>query len=47
MVEAVHVDNVLRELPVRVENATVEVNSVEVIKEEVKTENPLMEDTVI
>ena len=47
MVEAVHVDKVIRELPVRVENATEEVNRDEVSKEEVKTENPFMEETVI
>jgi hypothetical protein len=47
MVEAAHVDNVLRELPVKVENAMEEVNRDEVSKEEVKTENPFMEETVI
>ena len=47
MVEAAHVDKVIRELPVRVENATEEVNRDEVSKEEVKTENPFMEETVI
>ena len=47
MEEAVHVDSVSRELPVRVENKTVEVNSVEANKEEVKTENPRIEETVI
>ena len=47
MVEATHVDKVIRELPVRVENATEEVNRDEVSKEEVKTETPRMEETVI
>lgn len=46
-IDAVHVDNVLRELPIMVENKIVEVISVEADKEEVKTSNPYMEDAVI
>ena len=47
IVEAVHVDNVLRELPVIEENRIVEVISVEADKEEVNTNNPCMEEAVI
>ena len=47
MEDAVAVDNVFRVFPLMVENEMVEVSTVEANNDEVKTENPFMEETVI
>jgi hypothetical protein len=47
MEDAVAVDNVFRVFPLMVENEMVEVSTVEANNDEVKIENPLMEETVI
>ena len=47
MEEVVAVDNVFTLSPLMLENAMEEVSTVEANKEEVKIENPFMEETVI